>query len=395
MDDRAFGLARLIGFVLADADRGRSSESLLIQIAVEVAATVGGTFLVRRRISLMIDRPLILPLLLIVMLLSPLWEPFQRWFFQTGRPFETMVMNSQKALMLATAVFGYRLAYQRLSVIIGVALTIFCAAISSEYRVQWLIAIYGFAVVSWMIASHWDTLRSRLIAGETRHLPLRWLIIGPSIPLLMLLASADQHGTYPLPEAQLDRFAMKLSVGYPAAADEVRMLQDAIGSSQSGSDDEPVLSIDQLTRIQQSVAAMSVAPNVQNYMVRLAQETPRHASVALGLSPRGLLTWQRVAQGRAWLSERTFVTPDDVQDVAEPVLSVRFGLEPTESRSLIQEIVPGPVLANPTAHKLLCPNAAGSMFELALEKSADAWRSHKATSAVAFPRRQWTFFYRS
>jgi hypothetical protein len=137
------------------------------------------------------EQPLIIALLLFVVLLSLAWEPFQRWFFQTGRPFETMVMNSQKTLMLATAVFGYRVAYQRLSVIIGVALAIFCAAISAEHRVHWLIAIYGFAVLSWMIASHWDTLRSRLIAGETRRLPLRWLIIGPSIPLLMLLASAD------------------------------------------------------------------------------------------------------------------------------------------------------------------------------------------------------------
>lgn len=178
-------------FVLADADRGRSSTSLWIQIAVEVAATLGFTWIVRRRIAMFDENTLIIPLLLIVVLLSLLWEPFQRWFFQTGRPFETMVMNSQKTLMLVTAVLGSRMACQRLSVIIGVALAIFCAAVSSEYRVQWLIAIYGFAVVSWMIASHWDTLRSRLIAGETRHLPLRWLIIGPSIPLLMLLASAD------------------------------------------------------------------------------------------------------------------------------------------------------------------------------------------------------------
>ena len=178
-------------FVLADADRGRSSTSLWIQIAVEVAATLGFTWIVRRRIAMFDENTLIIPLLLIVVLLSLLWEPFQRWCFQTGRPFETMVMNSQKTLMLVTAVLGSRMACQRLSVIIGVALAIFCAAVSSEYRVQWLIAIYGFAVVSWMIASHWDTLRSRLIAGETRHLPLRWLIIGPSIPLLMLLASAD------------------------------------------------------------------------------------------------------------------------------------------------------------------------------------------------------------
>jgi transglutaminase-like putative cysteine protease len=183
-------LASLI-FVLTDGDRGRSATSMWVQMAVEVAATVGCTSLVRRRIAAADDAPLIVPLLLIVVLLSLLWEPFQRWFLQSGRPFETMVMNSQKALMLATAVLGYRLVYQRLSVIIGVALAIFCAAITSEHRVQWLIAIYGVAVVSWMIASHWETLRVRLIAGETRRLPLRWLIIGPSIPLLLLLASAD------------------------------------------------------------------------------------------------------------------------------------------------------------------------------------------------------------
>ncbi|RLS40070.1 MAG: transglutaminase domain-containing protein [Planctomycetota bacterium] len=178
-------------FVLADADRSKSSASLWIQMIFEVSATLGFTWLAHRRIAKRNEQPLIIPLLLFVVLLSLVWEPFQRWFFQTGRPFETMVMNSQKTLMLATAVFGYRVAYQRLSVIIGVALAIFCAAISAEHRVHWLIAIYGFAVLSWMIASHWDTLRSRLIAGETRRLPLRWLIIGPSIPLLMLLASAD------------------------------------------------------------------------------------------------------------------------------------------------------------------------------------------------------------
>lgn len=112
-------------FVLADADRGRSSTSLWIQIAVEVAATLGFTWIVRRRIAMFDEKTLIIPVLLIVVLLSLLWEPFQRWFFQTGRPFETMVMNSQKILMLVTAVLGSRMAYQRLSVIIGVALAIF------------------------------------------------------------------------------------------------------------------------------------------------------------------------------------------------------------------------------------------------------------------------------
>ncbi len=135
--------------------------------------------------------PMIMPLLLIMVFASLLWEPFQRWCLLSGRPFEMMVMQSQKNLMLAAAVFGCWVSYQRLSILIGVSLGIFCAAICREHRIQWLIAIYGFAVVSWMIASYWDTLRSRLIAGETRRLPLRWLIIGPSIPLMLLLASAS------------------------------------------------------------------------------------------------------------------------------------------------------------------------------------------------------------
>lgn len=149
----------------------------------------------------------------------------------------------------------------------------------------------------------------------------------------------DQHGTYPLPEAQLDRFAMKLSVGYPGHSDEVRMLQDAVGGAFRATDDQPILELQQLNRIQEAVAALTVASSVQDYLVRLAHESRRHPSIALGLSPRGLLTWQRVAQSQAWLRGRTFVTPDDVQDVAEPVLSVRFGLEATEARSVIQEIL--------------------------------------------------------
>ncbi len=182
-------LASLI-FVLTDADGGRSSSSLWIQICIEFAVTLGLAWLVRRRMSLMNDVPMIMPLLLLIVIASLLWEPFQRWFLLYGRPFEMMIMHSQKNLMLGAAVFGCWAGYQRLSVVIGVALAIFCAAIAREHRVQWLIAIYGFAALSWMIASHWDTLRSRLIAGETRRLPLRWLLIGPSIPLLLLLASA-------------------------------------------------------------------------------------------------------------------------------------------------------------------------------------------------------------
>jgi len=179
-----------------------------------------------------------------------------------------------------------------------------------------------------------EAMAERQVTVDTRRYSLsaQFFVIATQNPI-------DQHGTYPLPEAQLDRFAMKLSVGYPGHADEVRMLQDAVGGSLRVTDDHPVLELQQLNRIQESVASLPVTLSVQDYLVRLAHESRRHPSIALGLSPRGLLTWQRVAQARAWLSGRTFVTPDDVQDVAQPVLSVRFGLEATEADTVIQEIL--------------------------------------------------------
>jgi transglutaminase-like putative cysteine protease len=133
---------------------------------------------------------MIMPLLVMVVLASLLWEPVQRWFLLSGRPFEMMIMNSQKNLMLATAIVGCWASYQRLSMLIGVSLAIFCAAVTREDRVHWLVALYGFAAVSWLVASYWDTLQARLIAGESRRLPWRWLIVLPSIPLLLLLATA-------------------------------------------------------------------------------------------------------------------------------------------------------------------------------------------------------------
>lgn len=150
----------------------------------------------------------------------------------------------------------------------------------------------------------------------------------------------DQHGTYPLPEAQLDRFAMKLSVGYPAAADEIRMLQEAVDSPDRRRDAaDSVLNAGQLRHIQQRVAQIAVAESVQDYLVRLATETRNHTSIALGLSPRGLLTLQRAAQAKAFVSGRDFVTPDDVLDVVFPVLGVRLGLEMKEANRVIQEVL--------------------------------------------------------
>jgi MoxR-like ATPase len=136
-----------------------------------------------------------------------------------------------------------------------------------------------------------EAMAERQVTVDTRRYTLssQFFVIATQNPV-------DQHGTYPLPEAQLDRFAMKLSIGYPSPADEVRMLQDAVGGSVRAADDQPILDLQQLHSIQESVAALNVAPSVQDYLVRLASESRHHPSIALGLSPRGLLTWQRVGK---------------------------------------------------------------------------------------------------
>ena len=152
----------------------------------------------------------------------------------------------------------------------------------------------------------------------------------------------EQHGTYPLPEAQLDRFAMKLRIGYPGPAHEREMLRAAVGPARRDArPPAPVLDLGQLRALQDRVAAVAVGPAVQDYLLDLAAATRAHRQVTLGLSPRGLLTWQRVAQARAHLQGRDYATPDDVQDVARPVLEVRLGVEPEASARVLAEILDG------------------------------------------------------
>jgi len=161
----------------------------------------------------------------------------------------------------------------------------------------------------------------------------------------------EQHGTYPLPEAQLDRFAMKLRIGYPDRGHEIEMLRGAIGPARAaGQARASLLGPGQLFALQEQVAAVAVGPAILDYLVNLAAATRSHRQVTLGLSPRGLLTWQRVAQARGFLGGRDYVTPDDVQDVAGPVLEVRLGVEPDATARVLAEILEGvPVPVYPQA----------------------------------------------
>lgn len=180
-----------------------------------------------------------------------------------------------------------------------------------------------------------EAMAERQVTVDTQRFEL-----SPQFFVIATQNPVDQHGTYPLPEAQLDRFAMKLSVGYPAQRDEIKMLQQAVGQlDQHGHETEAVMQPGQLQLLQQQVATTTVAVSVQEYLVSIATETRRHASIALGLSPRGLLTLQRTAQAQACITGRNYVTPDDVLDVVFPVLSVRLGLETQEAYRVIQEVL--------------------------------------------------------
>jgi MoxR-like ATPase len=157
----------------------------------------------------------------------------------------------------------------------------------------------------------------------------------------------ESHGAYPLPEAQLDRFAMRLSVGYPDRENELLML--AADAARRGSDNgatAAVIDPDGLKLLQQYAAEVRVGELVRAYLVDLARATRGHREAALGISPRGLLIWQRVSQAWARLAGRDFVLPDDVRRVAGAVIAVRLGVSFDVAErvvSRILETVPVPV----------------------------------------------------
>jgi MoxR-like ATPase len=99
------------------------------------------------------------------------------------------------------------------------------------------------------------------------------------------------------------------------------------------------LSPDELRLLQNEIRKLHVAESIQRYMIQLGQATRQHTQIQLGASPRALLTWQRVCQARAYLEGRDFVTPDDVQATAVPVLSVRLGIISGDARQLVGEII--------------------------------------------------------
>jgi len=174
--------------------------------------------------------------------------------------------------------------------------------------------------------------RQVTIDGESRLLSPVFFVIATQNPI-------ESHGAYPLPEAQLDRFSMKLEIGYPDRAAQLAILNQVELQRHDTTAGGESLSLTKLRELQSHVQEIRVAPAVQEYLVDLCEATRTHESVTLGLSPRGMLIWQRVARAWALLQNRDFVIPDDIQAVAKPVVGVRLITRGLPASNVIESIL--------------------------------------------------------
>ncbi|MFB1100324.1 AAA family ATPase [Terribacillus sp. JSM ZJ617] len=163
-----------------------------------------------------------------------------------------------------------------------------------------------------------EAMEEKNITVEGNALPLAdpFLVMATQNPV-------DYEGTYSLPEAQLDRFLLKLRMGYPNAQEEMQML-DSVGMKHPINRVEPVMTKADLLKMQEAAANVYVAPQIQQYIVDLAQISRSHPDVYLGLSPRGSIAMMRAAKAYAYIHNRDYCLPDDVQVLAPFVLGHRI-----------------------------------------------------------------------
>ena len=185
--------------------------------------------------------------------------------------------------------------------------------------------------------------RQVTVDGTTYRLDAPFLVMATQNPV-------EHEGTYPLPESQLDRFLMRISVGYPDKTSELAML-DAHGDHDALDDIKPVVRAADVVAMQQAVRAVHVAPSLKAYLVDVADATRHHARLALPVSPRATLALLRAARARAAAAGRAYVVPDDIKLLAEPVLAHRLlvtpeaqlgGIRPADALSEAIRTVPVP-----------------------------------------------------
>lgn len=191
--------------------------------------------------------------------------------------------------------------------------------------------------------------RTVTVDGVTHTLPRPFMVLATQNPI-------EYEGTFPLPEAQLDRFLMQVRLGYPSADDEIKILERQ--QYQHPFDTlEKVVSLEELVEAQEAVKSVYVSDPVKRYIIALSRQTRDHPEVYLGASPRGSLALYRTGQARAAMFGRDYVLPDDIKALAVPTLAHRVILGPGarlrdfSAQQIVQEIlnsiaVPG---GDPTA----------------------------------------------
>jgi len=164
--------------------------------------------------------------------------------------------------------------------------------------------------------------RQVTVDGVTHRMPNPFLVMATQNPI-------EFEGTFPLPEAQLDRFLMLISLGYPSITDEITIM-DRQQHSHPVEDLDQVIDAGELVRLQESIKDIYVDPLVKQYIVSIVDATRNHPAVYLGASPRGSLSLFRTTQARALLNDRDFVLPDDVKVLAGPTLAHRIIVNPSD-----------------------------------------------------------------
>ena len=175
------------------------------------------------------------------------------------------------------------------------------------------------------------------VDGVSYRLPEPFMVMATQNPI-------EYEGTFPLPEAQLDRFMMNISIGYPKAIDEMNIL-DSHQHHHPLEDLSQIMTAEELVLIQQQVRNIHVDPTVREYIVSIANTTRNHANIYLGSSPRGSLSLFRASQALAAMHGRSYVIPDDVKLLAKPTLAHRIILTPAArvrsvtSTAILEEIL--------------------------------------------------------
>ena len=179
--------------------------------------------------------------------------------------------------------------------------------------------------------------RQVTVDGVTHRTPDPFMVMATQNPI-------EYEGTFPLPEAQLDRFLMRVNLGYPSPTDEV-LIMDAQQTQHPIEDLEQVTSAGEVLELQEAVREIYIDPLIKQYIVTLVNATREHESVYLGASPRGSLALMRTTQAMAMLDGRDFVQPDDVKLLAYPTLGHRVIVSPgarvrdIDSKQIIDECV--------------------------------------------------------